>query len=193
MRKLRLQVQLSVDGYNSTKDGKLDWMTWSWDEKLIEYTGKLTTPVDTILLGRKMTDGFIKHWANAASNPESPEYEYGKIFTDTRKVVFTKTLESSPWPNTVLAKGELREEVDKLKNSNGGDIIVYGGSIFVSNLIKENLIDEYQFYINPVILGKGMSIFDSVKKSLPLKLIKSTAFECGITVLHYELNKPARP
>lgn len=189
MRKLRLQVQLSVDGFNSTKDSQLDWMTWKWDKKLIEYTGNITTQVDTILLGRKMTDGFIKHWANVASNPDSPEYEFGKIFTDTPKVVFTKTLDSSPWHNTVLAKGELREEVDKLKNSIGGDIIVYGGSTFVSSLIKENLIDEYQLYINPVILGEGMTLFSSVKEHLPLKLIKSTAFECGITVLHYEFKK----
>lgn len=188
MRKLRLQVQLSVDGFNSAKDGQLDWMTWKWDEKLIEYTAKLTTPVDTILLGRKMTDGFIKHWANVASKPENPEYEYGKIFTDTPKVVFTKTLKDSQWPNTVLAKGDLNEEVNKLKNAAGGDIIVYGGSSFVSNLIKEGLIDEYQFYVNPVILGEGMTIFGDVKERQQLKLIKSTGFECGITVLHYELN-----
>lgn len=96
MRKLKLQVQLSVDGYNAGKEGQLDWMTWKWDKKLEEYTAKLTASIDTVMLGRKMTDGFVSHWAKAAADPESPEHEYGKIFTNLPKVVFTNTLESSP-------------------------------------------------------------------------------------------------
>lgn len=187
MRKLRLQVQLSVDGYNSSEDGQLDWMTWHWDDKLKEYTDNITDPIDTILLGRNMTDGFINHWAKAASDQNNPEYAAGKKFTDTPKVVFSRTLTSSKWPNTVIAGGELKDEVNKLKNSGGGDIVVYGGSEFVSNLIKEGLIDEYQLYINPVILGKGKQIFNKLKAKVDLELIKSTQFECGITVLHYEL------
>ena len=187
MRKLRLQVQLSVDGYNSTEDGQLDWMTWNWDKKLIEYTTSITDPIDTILLGKNMTDGFINHWAKVASDPGNPEYTAGKKFTDTLKVVFSRTLKESNWLNTVIAGGDLREEVNKLKNSPGGDIIVYGGSEFVSNLIKEGLIDEYQLYINPVILGKGKQIFNKVASRQDLTLIRSTQFECGITVLHYEL------
>jgi dihydrofolate reductase len=189
MRNLRLQVQLSVDGYNASKDGQLDWMVWDWDNKLKQYTQALTDPVDTILLGRKMTDGFISHWAKAASDPGNPEYEAGRKFTDTPKIVFTRTLNSSRWPNTTLAKGDLKEEVNNLKNSRGGDIIVYGGSNFVSNLIKGELIDEYQLYINPVMLGEGKHIFDKINSRQKLELIKSIPFECGITVLHYELKK----
>lgn len=189
MRKLRLQVQLSVDGYNASKDGKLDWMTWGWDDKLKEYAGKLTDSIGTILLGRNMTEGFVSHWANVASKPEDPEYVFGKKFIDTPKVVFTKTLVKSPWPNTVLAKGKLAEEVNRLKNESGGEIIVYGGSTFVSNLIKEGLIDEYQLFINPVILGDGMTIFKDLQNRQGLLLVKSMAFDCGITVLHYELLK----
>ena len=189
MRKLKLQVQLTVDGYNTAKDGQLDWMTWKWDEKLTEYMAKLTASIDTVLLGRKMTDGFITNWAKAASNPESPEHEYGKIFTDLPKVVFTKTLESSSWPNAILAKGNLTEEVNKLKSAKGKDIIVYGGSTFVASLISEGLIDEYHFFINPVMLGEGMTIFKGLQIRQYLKLIKSTGFECGIAVLQYELTK----
>lgn len=187
MRILRLQVQLSVDGYNAGEEGQLDWMTWKWDDKLVEYSGKITDPVDTILLGRNMTDGFVNHWAKVASDPGNPEYEAGKKITDTPKVVFSKTLKESIWPNTVIANGNVKDEVNKLKNSPGGDIIVYGGSGFVSNLIKEGLIDEYQLYINPVILGKGKQIFNKLVSKQELLLIKSTQFECGITVLHYEL------
>ncbi len=187
MRKLRLQVQLSVDGFNAGEDGQLDWMTWKWDDKLAEYTSKITDPVDTILLGKNMTDGFISHWANVASDLNNPMYKAGKKFTDTPKVVFSRTLTESKWPNTVIAGGDIKEEINKFKNSTGGDIIVYGGSEFVSNLIKEGLIDEYQLYINPVILGKGKQIFNKLASRQELTLISSTQFECGITVLHYEL------
>lgn len=189
MRKLKLQVQLSVDGYNGAKGGQLDWMTWNWDDKLKKYVNDLTEPVDTILLGRNMSDGFIKHWAEAATKPEEESYKFGKKMTDTPKVVFTKTLEFSPWPNTILAKGNLREEIDKLKKADGNDIIVYGGSSFVSNLIQEGLIDEYQFFVNPVVLGDGMAIFKGLKSRQNLRLINAIPFECGITVLHYELTK----
>ena len=187
MRKLKLQVQLSVDGFNASKDGQLDWMIWNWDNKLNEYTRELTESVDTILLGRNMTEGFISHWTKVYSNPEDPEYEFGKIMIDTPKVVFTKTLESSSWPNTVLAKGNLADEINNLKKTEGRDIIVYGGSSFVSSLIKEGLIDDYRLYIHPVLLGDGMTIFRDLQSRQELTLIKSTAFRCGVTVLHYGL------
>lgn len=87
----------------------------------------------------------------------------------------------------MLAKGELSEEVNMLKNAKGKDLIVYGGSEFVASLIGEGLIDEYHFFINPVMLGEGMMIFNRLKNMQKLRLIKSTGYECGITVLHYEL------
>ena len=69
MRKLKLQVQMSVDGYICGPNGEMDWMTWNWDDKILAYVTELTDSVDTILLGRKMTDGFIGHWSGALKNP----------------------------------------------------------------------------------------------------------------------------
>ncbi len=186
MRKLKLQVQISVDGFVGGPDGQLDWMTWNWDEKLKQYTEKLTDPITTILLGRKMADGFIQHWAKVKADPANPEHSAGIKFTDTHKVVFSKTMDSSIWPETDIAKGNLADEINKLKSEAGGDIIVYGGANFVSNLISENLIDEYYFFVNPVILGNGIQIFDKINEMQKLQSLGSTAFECGITVLHYQ-------
>jgi dihydrofolate reductase len=86
----------------------------------------------------------------------------------------------------VLAKGDITDEVNELKKLEGGDIIAYGGANFVSSLIKYNLIDEYQLFINPTIIGSGMTIFKDVTGKLNLKLVKSTAFTCGIVALVYE-------
>jgi dihydrofolate reductase len=185
-RKLKLQVQISVDGFVAGPNGEMDWMTWNWDDELKDYVSHLTNTIDTILLGRKMTDGFVSHWTNALANPKGPEFDFAKMMVDYRKVVFTKTLEKSIWANTELAKGNLIDEVKDLKNRKGKDIIVSGGATFVSNLIKNNLIDEYFLFVNPAAIGNGMSIFSKLDGKQSLKLIKSIGFDCGITLLNYQ-------
>ena len=186
MRKLKLQVQMSVDGYVGGPNGELDWMTWSWSDDIKKYVGHLTDSVDTILLGRKMTDGFISHWLNVAKNPNDSEYSTAKKFIDYPKVVFTKTINDHSWINTTLAKGDLTREVNKLKEKDGKAMIVYGGASFVSSLVQNNLIDEYYLFVNPSVIGKGLRIFNKLKETVNLKLIESTAFNCGIVINKYE-------
>lgn len=180
MRKLRLQVQMSIDGYIAGPNGAMDWMVWNWDDELKKYVGSITEPVDCIVLGRKLAQGFIPHWA------AHPEQEGAEKMNSTKKVVFTKTLEKSEWANTVLAKGGLVEEITKLKEQDGKDIIAYGGATFVSDLIEHGLIDELHLFVNPAAIGSGMPIFKGLQK---FKLVKATPFACGIVVLHYEPNK----
>ncbi len=127
MRKLKLQVQMTVDGFIAGPNGEMDFMVWNWDDELKNYVNDLTEPVDCIILGRKLAEGFIPYWASVAANPDDSEFASGKKFTDTHKVVFTQTLEKSEWDNTVLAKGNLVDEITKLKQQDGKDIIVYGG------------------------------------------------------------------
>lgn len=183
MRKLKLQVQITVDGYIAGPNGEMDWMVWNWDDELKKYVGELTEPVDCIVLGRKLAQGFIPHWAS------HPEAEGADKFNTTHKVVFTKTLEKSEWDNTVLAKGDLVEEINNLKNEEGGDIIAYGGATFVSALIKNGLIDEYHLFVNPTVIGNGMTIFKELQSKQNLTLIKATPFDCGIVVLNYKLKQ----
>jgi len=185
-RKLKLQVQMSIDGFVAGPNGEMNWMTWNWDEELKDYVSHLTQTVDTILLGRKMTDGFISHWTNVMANPQNPEFEFAKIMVDYRKIVFTKTLDKSAWANTELAKDNLADEIARLKNGTGKDIIVYGGAAFVSNLIKNNLIDEYYLFVNPAAIGNGLSIFSKLEAKRSLKLMVAKRFDCGITLLNYQ-------
>src|SRR5882762_11805704 len=151
MRKLKLQMQITLDGFVAGPNGELDWMNSKMemeDDKLLQYINFLIDSSDTILMGRKMTDGFVNYWTNVVKNPKSPEYPFAKKMVDVPKVVFTRTLDESRWPNTVLAKGDIVEEVNKLKNPQGKDLLVYGGAGFVSSLIKHDLIDEYHFFVN---------------------------------------------
>ena len=189
MRKLKLQMQMSLDGYVARPNGELDWMTWDQDDKLIQFINSLIDSSDTILLGRKMTDGFVSHWENVVNNkPDSPDFSLAKKMVDIPKIVFTKTLDKSTWNNTTLAKGNLAEEIANLKKQSrslpgGKDMIVYGGAGFVSSLIKEGLIDEYHVFINPTAIGDGMTIFESLGRTQKFSVIQSRFYSNGITVL----------
>lgn len=177
---------MTVDGFIAGPNDEMDFMQWNWDERLQQYVEDLTQTVDCIVLGRKLAAGFIPHWANVAANPDNPEFESGKQFNSIPKVVFSKTLERSQWDNTVLAKGELTEEINKLKKQDGKDMIAYGGARFVSSLIKKGLIDAYHLFINPVAIGDGLPIFKELSGKHDLRLVKSAPFDCGIVVLNYE-------
>ncbi len=177
---------MTINGFVGGPKGELDWMTWRWDSELAKYVNDLTDSCDCILLGRKMSDGFVTYWTKVVSDPKNPEYAFGRKMVDTPKVVFSKTLEKSNWANTVIAKGELTEEVNNLKKQNGKDIIVYGGATFVSSLIRENLIDEYHLFFNPAAISSGLSIFNGFTGTKNFKLVKSLPFAHGVAVLHYE-------
>src|SRR5688500_12576598 len=182
MRKLKLQVQISIDGFIAGLNGEMDWMTWNWDDALKNYVNTLTDSVDTILLGRKMAGGFIAHWSNVCTRSDDPGYEFAKLMIGYPKFVFTKTLNESDtevrgWANTSLIKTDYIEAIKALKNQEGKDIIVYGGATFDSSLIKAGLIDEYHLFINPAAIGKGMPIFQSLEAKQNLKLAASTPFD----------------
>ncbi len=178
-------MQTSLDGYVSTgPDDDQSWVTWDI-ESLKPFVFELFDSVDTILIGRKLAIDYIPYWQDTFTKPDDAMHEFAVRIVGAKKIVFTKTLEKSVWDNTELAKGELREEVMMLKEQNGKDIVVYGGSSFVAALVKERLIDEFQFYINPVVLGKGVSIFGSLEERQKLILKKHVAFQSGIVMLTY--------
>jgi dihydrofolate reductase len=194
MRKLKLHVQMSLDSYIAGPNGEMDWMVWDWDDKLKNYEFELTEPVDTILLGRKMTDGFVSYWSDVLTKPDDPSsidrsHVFAKKMIDTPKVVFTKTLKKSQWANTDIATGDLTDEISNLKSLKGKDMIVYGGASFDSSLIRAGLIDEFHLFINPVAIGNGMTIFKDLNQIQKFTLIKSIAFDCGVIGLHYEPKK----
>jgi dihydrofolate reductase len=186
MRILKLQVQMSVDGFIAGPKGEMDWMAFNWDDKIKSYIMALTEPVDTIILGKNLAQGFIPHWEATKANPQTTDAFSAKM-VDTPKVVFSKTLKKSEWANTVVAGGELVKEVNALKNQPGGDIIVYGGSAFVSSLIGAGLIDELNLFVNPAILSEGMPIFRELGRRQALVMKDAVKFDFGIVALKYAL------
>ncbi|MES2132576.1 MAG: dihydrofolate reductase family protein [Bacteroidota bacterium] len=186
MRKLKLQMQMTINGYVGGLNGKNDWMTWNPDSEFTAFLASLLDTSDTLLLGRKTADSIINYWEEEAAN--NPTHPFAKKIAALPKIVFTKTLDESKWNNTTLAKGNLAETIADLKKQNGKDIIVFGGADFVSSLIKEGLIDEYHLIVNPTAMSNGMTIFnafDSVRKFTPLQ---AKLYPGGKTVLSYKAN-----
>lgn len=188
MRKVKLQVQLSMDGYIAGPTGEMDWMIWNWDDVLKKYVTELTKSADSFFVGRVTYEGMATYWPSAATNPESTPEEIGfaNQMNEFSKIVFSSTLSTVNWSNSRLATGTIEEEVAQLKQQPGRDILIYGGARIVSSFIKADLIDEYHLFINPVAIGTGMPIWKEISERVKLKLLKTTVSTCGIVVLCYE-------
>ena len=182
MRKFKLQVQTSVDGYMAGPNSEMDWLLFPWTDDVGAYIKKMTENVDCIVLGRKLAEGFIPAWA---SGPEGETQEAIDWMNTTPKVVISNSLGASPWDNAEVAGGDLRTSIDELKAKPGGDLIAYGGSTLVSSLIAEGLLDELHLFVNPTAIGAGLPVFpDNAYQRL--QLVKAQPFECGIVALHLE-------
>ncbi len=184
MRKVKLSMQMTINGYVAGPNGENDWMTWNPDDDFLQFLSSHFDSSDTLLLGRKLADGFINHWENVVSS--NTDHPFAKKIVDIPKIVFTKTLDKSTWNNTTLAKGNLAQEIANLKKQNGKDIIVYGGAGFVSSQIKEGLIDEYHLIVNPTAIGNGMTIFKSLDRTQKFSAIESKLYSGGKSVLSYK-------
>lgn len=194
MRKLILQMQMSVDGFVSPANGNLDWQVWgwgdrwAWDDELKGAFNAVFEGVDTILLSRKIVvEGYLDHWGRAAKNhPANPHYAFAQRVVDARKVVLTDKLKASRWERTVIASGNMADEVNALKQQQGEkNILCIGGVGFASSLVAAGLVDEFQFFVNPTAVGGGRSVFHDTRKGHKLRLLESTSYECGVVLNRY--------
>ena len=196
MRKLKLQVQVTVDGYVGGPDGDHDWRIWNWDEKLKAFAYPLRDVCDTILIGRKTAEVFIPHFEETVNNvqgknadkAQEEKFKYASRMVSMPKIIFSKTIKTFDGKNVTVENGDLVTKIQNLKAKEGKDMIVYGGAGFVSSLIKEGLIDEFYFFVNPVMIGKGLRIFDLLEHRQILSPVSGTLYECGISVLAFTLN-----
>jgi dihydrofolate reductase len=193
MRKLILQMQTSVDGYVGRAGEGPDWQVWNWgpecpwDEPLKTRFNAVFRDVDTILLSRKILEGgYLDHWSQFARDYHgNQDFAFAQRIVDARKVVFSKTLQQTKWAGTELARRPLVEEVDALKAESHRGLIAFGGAGFASALVANDLVDEYQFYVNPVPLREGLSIFEERDIDSNLELREAQGYACGIVVIRY--------
>jgi dihydrofolate reductase len=183
MRKLKLQMQVTVDGFVGGPNGENDWVfiNGAPDANTLQDIFDIAAGCDTLLLGSKTGPGFHEYWKNVADNqPDNPWNAIAKQIVGHRKIIFSSTITTDP--NAEVEDGDLANVVNALKNQPGKDLLVYGGASFVSSLISLNLIDEYYFIVNPVAIGSGLTIF---KERKIMQLESSNAYLNGKVLNKY--------
>ena len=171
-----------------TLDGSYDHTAGIPDDETHQHYTGLLNNADTILYGRT-TYQLMEYWRTLLENPseEKSMNDFAVAIDKVSKVVFSHTLKTIDWNTARLAKQGLEDEVLALKQQSGKDILVGSRSLIIQ-LMKLNLIDEYQLCIHPVVSGSSMPLFESVNERIVLKLIKTKTFGGGAVMLYY---KPA--
>lgn len=191
MRKVILSTNITVDGFMAGPKGELDWHFENWNEEMATYAYEQLNTMDTILAGRVTYQNMANFWPSAAANPAvtKRDIEFADMMNNYPKIVFSRTLETVAWKNSRLVKDNIAEEISKLKQQPGKDMIMWGGVGIVSTFARLGLIDEYRIWIAPVVLGSGMSLCNGLKKRLTMKLLKTETFSNGVVLLYYEPEK----
>lgn len=186
MRKLIVFNQVSLDGYFTDAKGDMSW-AHKQDPEWLAFIDENAQGGGEALFGRKTYELMASYWPTPLAMQQAPVV--AKAINEMPKVVFSKTLKKADWNNTRLVKRGLAAEVRKMKNEDGPDIVIMGSGSIVSQLAQEGLIDEYQIVVNPIVLGKGRTLFEGVKKKFGLNLTKTRTFKNGNVLMTYE---PAR-
>ncbi|RDE17594.1 MAG: deaminase [Candidatus Thorarchaeota archaeon] len=196
MRRIVMLNRISIDGFFAGPNGEIDWFVPDPDvDKAVHNleVDKATHEMmhlDTILFGRVTYEMFERHWPKVAADPTAPKEARATAdeLSHMTKVVFSNTLKEVTWKNSRLVKGNVPEEVRKLKQGRGPGMIIFGSGTIVQQLAAERLIDEYLIIVTPVILGTGKPLFRDVKR-FNLRLLETRAFQSGNVLLHYETDK----
>ena len=173
---------------NITLDGCCDHTKQFVDEETLEYFTHLTREVDLQVFGRKTYQLMVPYWPEVLKNQSETkaDTEFAQAFVSTNKIVFSRSLDSTEDRNTRIVHGNLREEMLKLKNEQGKNILV-GGVDIPSQLIALGLVDEYRFVVGPIVAGEGRRFLEdvSLRERLQLKLVESKIFKSGCVALRY--------
>ncbi len=185
MRKLVLFAHMSLDGIAGDKDGGLGFLTY--DGELQQYAEELVKTVGAPVYGKNTYHLMAGYWPTVLKDPNAGGHslEHAKWVEDIPKYVFSTTLESADWNNTTLIKDNVVEEVNKLKQQPGKDLVIFGSPGLTKSFMNLGLIDEYRLTVHPVIMGEGISLFDSNKQMSNLKLQSSKTMGSGVVALHY--------
>lgn len=183
-RRLVVFNQVTLDGYFSGTNGDIGWAhreqrDAEWDA----FVADNAKSGEALLFGRVTYELMAGYWPTPRAMQDNPVV--AERMNNLPKVVFSRTLREAPWANTKLVKGDLASEVRRLKEESGKQITILGSGSIVSQLAREGLIDEYQMVVNPVVLGRGRTMFELMASKLALKLVGTRTFGNGNVLMRY--------
>jgi dihydrofolate reductase len=183
MRKLTVFNSVTLDGYFAGANGDISW-AHNDDPEFKAFVEENASGGGELIFGRITYELMASYWPTPNAMENDPRVAEG--MNNLPKIVFSRTLDKASWSNTRLVKGALAAEIRKMKNESGRDMAILGSGSIVAQLAPEGLIDEYQVVVNPIVLGKGRTMFDGIEKKLNLKLKNTRAFRNGNVLLSYE-------
>lgn len=177
MRRLIVSNMMSLDGFFEGPNRELSWHVV--DDEFVAYAAEMLRSVDTILFGRTTYELMANYWPNA------PHDDVAEKMNSLPKIVFSKTLDKAGWNNCRLVRGHTAEEVSKLKQLPGKDMVILGSAMLASHLLQRGLIDEYRIILNPVFIGAGTPLFKGIEHGIRLKLRETKQLHSGVVILYY--------
>ncbi|PSR70175.1 deaminase [Nocardia sp. MDA0666] len=176
MRKLSYGISMSLDGYINDRDGNIDWS--NPDDELHQFHNDRYRDIEISLHGRRLYELMAEYWPHVPEDAPPIQREFGRLWTEKPKVVFSRTLTEVQW-NSTLVRENAVEEVRRLK-AEGDGVMEVGGATLAASLIPHGLIDEYQVFVLPVVLGGGTPMFPLLDKRIHVRLAETKHFDTAV-------------
>jgi len=180
MRKVIASPFTSLDGFMSGPNGEIEWNTPYFDEEMESFVEEVLGSVDTLLFGRVTYEWFAQFWPNEGVKQDPG---HASLMNSLPKIVFSKTLEKAEWNNSRIVRGNVTEEVNRLKQQEGKNMIIDGSPTLIHSFTSLGLIDEFLIRLHPVTLGSGVSLF---KQAVKLSLLEARPLRSGVVILRYQ-------
>jgi dihydrofolate reductase len=185
MRRIISFVHISLDGFVAGLNGEINWI--KIDEELFEHIGKRIGNTDSALYGRVTYDMMEGYWPTAADKPNARKHdiEHSAWYKTAHKIVLSRTLKEDHLINTTIVSDNLADRIAEIKGQEGSEILLFGSPTATHALMQQNLIDGYWLFVNPIILGEGISLFADVSDRIKLKRLSTREFNSGVVELNY--------
>lgn len=182
-------MHTSLDGFVAGPKGELDWA--NIDDELFDFVATMTAKADTALYGRVTYEMMQGYWPDAGKKPNASKHdkEHSAWYNNVSKIVLSRTISNEGLVNTTVIGDQLADNINKIKNQSGKNILIFGSPSASHSLLSQGLIDEFWLFVNPVLLGEGIPLFKGVTERTKLKLIETKTFSCEVIALHYETKR----
>ncbi|WP_316815464.1 dihydrofolate reductase family protein [Pedobacter nyackensis] len=189
MRNLIFFMHTSLDGFVAGLNGEMNWI--NVDEEMFDFVATMTDKADTALYGRVTYEMMQSYWPTAADHPNASKHdkEHSAWYNKVSKIVLSKTISEKGLNNTTVISGQLADNINKIKQQSGQNILIFGSPSASHSLLSEGLVDEFWLFVNPILLGHGIPLFKDVAEMTKLNLIETKTFSCGVIALHYETKR----
>lgn len=178
-------MHTSLDGFVAGPNGEMDWIRF--DNSMFDFVGTFTDEADAALYGRVTYEMMESYWPTAGDQPNASQHDkqHSAWYNKVDKIVLSKSLQGQKKDKTIFISDNTAAEINKIRNQPGKNILIFGSPQVVHVLMQDNLIDDYWLFVNPLVLGKGIPFFFAIKEPIRFKKMPVKEFACGVTGLHY--------